>query len=211
MQKQSNVAKSLGGGKRRIRFGPRAQLGAVSHPPQLKPAIAISKTFRFQSNAAVTGPISAAELSGVIVMATTATTSAYVITSARLRKVEAWALPTQGGGGSEIEISGPITTPGPENRVTDISMGVTPAHCRWHPAPNSVPDLWFLNTTNQPMFEIAVPANATIDVTMDLVLNFSDAPLAGPVPAAAVAGTIYGVPLDGFGGHLLPVDWTVLP
>ncbi len=209
MQKQSKTV--LGGGRRKNSGGPRFQV-AQPHPPPLRPAFSLSKTFRFQATGAVTyESITQTNLSNLIVVALTATTSAKVFSSARLRKVEAWCAPAQGGAGAEIQIVGPNTSPGPENRKSDISMGIQPAHVRWNPVPNSTPDFWFSQAGSAEMFQLTCPTDTVVDVTLDLILNFSETATAGPVPVGATPGEWYAVPLDGLGNNLPPVDWTVLP
>lgn len=192
------------------RRGLRGGVGGLEHPPQIHPAISGSKVFRFAVVGADTQTqVTQTELLNMVVVATTATASSRIFSSVRLRKVEAWAAPVQGNAPQLISIAG--IGAGPENRKSDSSMGVTPAHVRWNPAPNSVADLWFETGASSAMFELTVPTNATVDVSIDYVLNCEDTPTAGPVPAGATAGTWYGVPLDGLGGNVQPFDYTLLP
>jgi hypothetical protein len=189
----------------------RAAGSALSHPPQIRPAIAASKTFRF----AVTGSpvaqsvITQTELANLLVVATSSTATSRVFSSVRLRKVEAWALPVQGNQPQSVSISG--IGAGPENRKSDQSMGITPAHVRWNPAPNSVADLWFEVGGSLNMFEITAPTAAVVDVSIDFIQNCADTATAGPTSVGATAGVWYGVPLDGLGNFVLPVDYVLLP
>lgn len=104
-------------------------------------------------------------------------------------------------------------TAGPTNRKSDVSMGVTPAHVRWNPAPLSVADLWYeAGAVSQGLFTITYPADCIVDVTIDYIMQCDDPAIVGPVPAGASVGVIYGVPLDGLiPGHFQPVDYIALP
>jgi len=190
-----------------------ANAGSLSHPPQIRPAISGSKTFRFntQANAASEEAISQANLVDLLVMATSASTSALLFNSIRLRKVEMWAAPQQGGAPAHISVTG--TVAGPTNRKSDVSMGVTPAHVRWNPSPNSIADLWYeAGASSQSLFTITAGNETIVDVTVDYIVQCDDNAIAGPVPSGATAGVIYGVPLDGIAAAIfVPVDYVVLP
>jgi hypothetical protein len=65
---------------------------------------------------------------------------------------------------------------------------------------------------NDLLFELVLPANCVIDVTVELRFVEAEAPTAGDVPAGAVLGTLYGDYLDGIGsGKLSPVGYNVIP
>jgi len=185
--------------------------GPLSYPPSISPAIRVNKTFRFTAQSATSKTITQTNLQQLLVVANTAATSSVLFSSIRLRRVECWASPAQGAAPVEVSIFG--VQAGPENRKSDVSLGVTPAHVRFRPAKNSTADLWYESNSlgSQSIFTIQFPATATVDVNVDLVINSTGTSVAGPIPAGAVAGTLYGVPLDGIGGTLTPVDYVLLP
>jgi hypothetical protein len=204
--KRSPASRKAGTGLGSSSFGP------LSHPAQINPAISGSKKFRFTPTSAANDVlINQQELLTVIVMATSAATSANLFSSVRLRKVEVWAAPAQGGASSSVMVSGFGT--GPENRKSDRSMGVTPAHIAWSPAPHSLADLWYsaASPISSNIFYITAPVGAIIDVTLDYVIDCEDSVNAGPVPTGATAGVVYGLPLDGLGGVMPPADYVLLP
>jgi hypothetical protein len=200
-------------GTRNPRVGRLAVAGALSHPPQIHPAISGSKKFRFTASggADVQSVITQTNLANLLVVATSAVTTSRIFSSVRLRRVEAWCLPAQGLTSQLLSIAG--TGAGPENRKSDASMGVTPAHVVWSPAPLSVADLWFEVGGTLSMFQLTAPGASIVDVTLDFIQNCEDASTAGPVPAGATAGVWYGCTLDGNGltGSMLPVDYLTLP
>lgn len=196
-------------------MGPRAG-GPLSHPPQLHPEITGSKIFRFQSTGAFSGTITMQFLLQLFVIALTNATSSRLWRSIRLRKVSAWLAPSQGGAAAEISIAG--IGAGPENRVADSSMGVTPAHVVWRPAVQSLAGLWVQSGAQAyggegvGMFEATFPTNTVIDVSLDYIFADEDTAVSGPTPAGATAGVVYVVPLDGSAaGVLVPQDYNALP
>jgi hypothetical protein len=210
MQKQQMVRRRAPQNRRR--GNGTANAGALSHPPQIRPAISGSKTFRFQGQSSQTNQaITQANLLDMLVMALSSTTTALLFNSVRLRKVEMWVAPAQGSGGAVLACAG--TVAGPTNRKSDASMGVTPAHVKWNPAPNSISDLWYeAGSASQSLFTLTYVADAIVDVTIDYIIACDDTAIAGPVPAGATPGTIYGVSLDGISSNQLqPVDYAILP
>jgi len=195
------------------RTGQRGNAGALSHPPQIHPAISGSKIFRFicTTNPEAEATVTQANLLQMLVVANTSSTSSLLFSSIRLRKVEAWASPVQGSAPSYVSVTG--SRSGPENRKSDYSTGVTPAHVKWNPAPNSLSDLWYHADTigSDTLLTISCPVTAIVDVAVDFIIACKDTAVAGPIPAGATAGTVYGVPLDGLGGNLLPADYVLLP
>ena len=186
---------------------------ALSRPPQHSPAIRVQKVFRYSTSAAVASNITVALLLDSLCVATTATAATRLIKSFRLIKVEAWNLPAQGAAGGEIVITG--AGAGPENRKADVSMGVTPAHVIWRPAPNSPSAFWQQSGTSEAnvLFVITAPTVTVVDLTMEIILQCDDAPTAvTSTVAGATAGTVYLAPMDGVAGNkILPVDYVTLP
>jgi len=208
------MKKSLGNGRRRGVGGFPRQ--AIAHPPTFDPSIRLLKKFRFIQGGTPSAnvAISSLNLVQMIVMAKTAVTTALLIDSLKLLKVEAWQATAQGSAATSVDVSGPQSLAGPENRKTDISVGVQPAHVVWSPAPQSASSFWIDSNSSQEMFRISCPPTTIVDVTVELILLFNPGEAtAGPIPAAATAGVIYGCTLDGNGltGNLTPADWTLLP
>jgi hypothetical protein len=62
------------------------------------------------------------------------------------------------------------------------------------------------------LFDMILPANTFVDVTIDLRLVEQETPTAGDVPAGAALGRLYGDYLDGIiSGLCAPVGLTILP
>jgi len=206
---------SLGNGRRRSAGGNNPRL-AIAHPPTFDPAIRLQKKFRYISTTtpSVNVAIAVSNLTQAIVMATAANSSQLLIDSIRLLKVEIWHAAAQGAATTVCEVAGSQSTPGPENRKSDICVGVQPAHVQWRPAPLSNASFWQDNQSSLELFRITCPATAIVDVTVELIFlfNVGDAVL-GPTPAGATTGVIYGTTLDGNGltGNLKPAEWTLLP
>jgi hypothetical protein len=187
--------------------------GALSHPRQIKPAISGSKVIRYQSTSSSNQEaITQAGISESIVVATSAVTTTRIFSSTRIRKIEMWSAPAQGSSSSYLSVVGDQADP--QNRVSDLSMAVTPAHVVWRPTVGSLADLWYQNgATSLVLCLITCPADTVIDMTFDFICQCNDATLyAGPVPAGATAGTFYAPVLDqGGSGAFEPQDYPVLP
>lgn len=206
-------SKARGRGRNRSQGSRNA--GALSHPPQIHPSVSGSKTFRFQAaNSVASVAVTSGRLLDLLVMAGSAITSFLLFSSIRLRKIEIWGAPAQGGVAEVCRVEG--TGPGPENVKSDISMGVTPAHVHWNPHPDSVTTLWqnANGSSNSSLALITAPQYAVVDVTIDYIMDFLSGDVtAGPTPAGATPGQFYGTTLDGNGltGSLVPSDYVQLP
>lgn len=191
-------------------------MGGISRPPQLRPELRLVKTIRFVAASSGSSVVlTAKNFLQLFVVALTASTSTRLLRSIRLIKMEAWSIGAIGGASEDIRISG--IGNGPANTRADASMGVTPAHVTWRPAPQSRSALWYdvgVNETDE-LVEMFFPTGAIVDVTLDLIImDISEqAVVAGPVPASAAPGAVYCCTLDGNGltGALDPVDYTTLP
>jgi hypothetical protein len=188
----------------------------MSRPPPLRPELQLSKIFRFQTNGPGGSTVTVANLLNVLVTAVTAGTTARLIRSIRLRKVEAWSIGALGGTSENIQIVG--FGDGPSNMRSDSSMGVTPAHVTWRPAPASRSALWYDSGVSETdnLFSIDYPQSAIVDVTLELILasGILTPGIAGPATAGATALNVYGCTLDGTGrtggGKIQPVDFSAL-
>jgi len=184
-------------------------------PPPFRPTLSLPHKFRFV-NGANSGSfgVARAQLLNLLLTATSAVTTVRLIQAVRLKKVEVWTNP--------VALGSPPTTcsvewlgeNAPSTVVSDISMGVRAAHVRTRPPPRSSDRWWCLSgqQENDLLFELVLPANCVIDVTVELRFVEAEAPTAGDVPAGAVLGTLYGDYLDGIGsGKLSPVGYNVIP
>lgn len=173
------------------------------------------KKIRFQCTATGTYTITKKNILQLYVMAATASTSFRLWRSARVLKVEAWGQPAQLGAATlETSITG--VGVGPENCASDMSTGVTPAHVVWRPAQHAQNGMWFQSGANEAdgLFALAVSSFQTVvDLTVEVIFaDQFDPAVAGEVPAAATAGTIYMDYLDGLSsGKFQPVDYVPLP
>jgi len=147
-------------------------------------------------------------------MATSAVTTARIFASWRLRAVEVWS-PAAAGGNAQasVEFLSDTAVFGARHvLIEDMTMGTArPAHVRCKPARDSVGGMWFSDAAVTPLFIVQAVTGGVIDIHLTVVLRNSEAAIAGPVPAGATTGDVYAIPLDGFGGFLLPVGWVNLP
>jgi hypothetical protein len=186
----------------------------IPHPRSFDPSIRVTKTFRFRANAGtnVFYTITTKNLLQLLVMANSSTTSWRLVQSLRIVRVETWADPAIGSAGS-VAVTG--IGVGPENRVTDQSMGVQPAHVVWRPLPGAQNSFWLQNgaTETNSQFEILASTGQVIDLTLELILQCDDTPTAnGDTGSGLTNGTLYLNYLDGLtSGVLQPVDYVPLP
>jgi len=187
----------------------------MGHIPPFIPTIKFSHKFRFvngTNNGTFT--ITRAQLLNLVLVAPTTTTSTRIFEAVRLRMVEIWANPVALGSAPttiSLEWLGPY---GPSTVVSDISMGVSPAHIRTSPPAASSDQWWCMSGFNETddLFTMILPADCVIDVAVDVRLVEQEAPTAGDFPTGASVGQTYGDYLDGLSsGKLVPVGFTVLP
>jgi len=191
-----------------------SSLGVIPHPRSFDPAIRVFKTLRFRANAGtgVFYSITTKNLLQLLVVAASSTGSYRLVQSIRIVRIETWADPAIGSAGS-VAISG--LGVGPENRVTDQSMGVQPAHVVWRPLPGAQNSFWLQNgaTESNIQFEILASTGQVIDLTVELILQCDDTPTANADTGSGMTtGTLYCNYLDGLtSGVLQPVDFQPLP
>jgi len=181
-------------------------------PFQTDPAVRTTKVLKFECGTSGTYTLLTSTLLELLVVANSATTTSRLFESARLVKVEAWSLGLLGAAPEVISIAG--FGVGPENRQSSMSMGIKPAHVVWKPAPLSFDGLWQSNGVGETntLVELVLPSTAMLYVTIEFIMQCDDAVVDGPVPAGAVVGQIYGVPLDGFAsGKIVSQDFPNLP
>jgi hypothetical protein len=61
------------------------------------------------------------------------------------------------------------------------------------------------------LFILTTVAGTVLDIAAEIRLVEMEAPTAGPVPAGATIGKVYGVPLDGIAGNLQAIGFVNLP
>lgn len=163
------------------------------------------------SSAIVSSVVTAAELYQILIVATTATTSAHLFHAVRLRKVEIWGSPDPAVGQEttcKIEWATNSSTnlfSGVGNSVSDTVMGTGKyCHVRSRPAPNELCGFWLNGASGGALdiFEFTIPERGILDITIDGVLNYAEPAIVGPVLVAATVGTLIIRPIGG----LTPVD-----
>ncbi len=189
--------------------------GGSIQPPPFVPTVRASHKFRFTSDANNgVYNIDRASLLNLLVVATSATTTVRLVEGIRLREVEMWSNPTALGSppsSLQIEWTGENA---PSVVISDTSMGVRPAHVRSRPPARSSAQWWSMSGSQETdnLFQISVPQNSVIDLTVDLRFVEQESPTAGETPTGAALGHIYCDALDGvISGQLTPVGYNKLP
>jgi hypothetical protein len=195
----------------------RNRMGA--NPRPFESTLTISKTFRFvQTGGAGTSNIGVKDIQDLLVMAAT-TVSAYRLTTAfNIKRVSMW--------GPMAEDLIPVTVSlqwqpdtgssfgGPARIVSDTSMGSNrAAKIQSTPPRESFQSRWLsYDVLNDPLFEIIYPANAILDIQLQMVMQNAQTPVASAYPiSGAIAGQIYVRPLDGAAlGTWIPVSYVSL-
>lgn len=204
--------------KNRRHRGPRARQGrsnALGHIPPFTPTISLTHRFRFV-NGANTGSftITRANILNMLLYTPTATTSVRLLEAVRLLGVECWTNPVAlGSPASNLTVEW-LGENGPSTLMSDISVGVSPAHIRTSPPQDSSCRWWSMNGNQEtdPLFTLGLPSNSTIDIAVELRLVEGEGPTAGDIPAGASVGQLYGDYLDGLAsGKLTPVGYIALP
>jgi len=145
---------------------------AFSHPMQLPTyAVVHHARMRFLVNAAITAQqISWVNLIDTINFVTTATSVYNVFRAVKLNFVEMWDTSALGAASSLAIIFNETDTnlSSNQNMITDISMGVIPAHVKARPPNKSLSREWHIgagpNNTNA--FALWTSASAVIDVDL---------------------------------------------
>jgi hypothetical protein len=150
----------------------------------------------------VDGVVTATDLYSILVCATSAVSSAVMFHAVRLRKVELWGSPDPATGlaatckieWSNNTVSANGLWSGSGTAVSDTVMGTGKyCHVRANPPEHSTAGFW-LNSpsaTTIDLFEISLPTNGIMDITIDAVLNYCDPADVGPALVGATTGKIY--------------------
>jgi hypothetical protein len=171
----------------------------ISHPPSIGSYNVTHGTrLRFLANAAFAGNITYQNLLDTILWADTTTVPVDVFHTVKIRKVEAWVLPTIGSAATlEVEFSGVTAgSQGTNKIVTDTSMGIQPAHVSAAPGRESLASKWQLSSTAV-AFALTCPSGSVIDVELSFKNNPGEVKAAQNVSVAATAGSLNFRGLDG--------------
>jgi hypothetical protein len=187
----------------------------IPNPPQFNPTIQATHKFRFRSTAAFNLSVITSDLMQLLVIGTSATTTASAYSAFRLRKVKMWGpmaadlVPVT----VSLEFLNAQANSGLGSRRTlhtDTSMGATEsAYISASPEAESSAAAWqnvitASTNTNGCAFTISGPINTVIDVVLDIVMQNGEPPFVGATGTALVPGTWYGNSLDGGATGLLP-------
>jgi hypothetical protein len=185
-------------------------------PPRLIPTMKLTHRFRFQTgtNSFGGGGITRARLLNLLLYTPTAITSVRLMQAVRLKRVQVWTNPPVLGAAPVTCAVEWLGQNAPSTLVEDQSMGIRPAHIDTRPPPSSSDRWWsisgFLET--DVLFVLTAPPNSIVDVTLEVRLVESEAPVSGDIPAGATVGQLYGNYLDGLASGLLsPLGYVALP
>lgn len=173
--------------------------GFHSGPPMWRSEPVRSKTSRFKVNSALSNDTFTVEdlvASVVGIYATGSTTSNHLCVAMRLRKIKLWFTATSVGANTEAIIDWNVSTNeslySPNSSISRSTMSSAEyAYLCASPPKDSLADLWQRSTTTFTLVSLSAPAGAIIDITVDYVLNDSDAAISGPALSGATSGTIY--------------------
>lgn len=188
----------------------RGPLG-ISRPPTIDPQLKQTFRLRFSCTTAAVGlQITYRNLLDTIFVASAAAVGWDVFDVVKLKAVEVWAAPVQGGAPTPVRVrfTGNAGFVGDGHVVADTSMGVQPAHIIARPQKLSLPALWSESNTGV-CFELTCPVGAVVDVMLAFRQVDTVAPVAtAHVPVVATVGQFYFRGLDGLAvaGTTLPAD-----
>jgi hypothetical protein len=145
-----------------------------------------------------------ADLLDLWVMASSATVVNDIFATVKVRAVEVWSCPVQGGQPNTVTViydgasAGEI---GDQQIHTDTSMGVEPAHVLAKPNSRSQARLFQVSSANN-AFMITAQVGSVIDVELSYKQLFGYALAAQNAAVGATAGQIYLRGLDGLAASL---------
>jgi hypothetical protein len=187
---------------------------AIPHPPPVSPQVHLHQRLRFtcQTTPSVNQAITNLSLLGAIYVASDAVTGWKLFSAVRLRKVEVWAAPVQGGAPAAVRVqfdeAGTAEPSGSTKVHSDTSMGIEPAHVVCSPDPKSACAFW-QGSSGATMFLLTCPVGAVIDLVVDYKRDQTVAPLqVNNALVGATVGQLYYRGLDGLAlaGTTLPAD-----
>jgi len=213
MRKQNKQLKTARG--RLQAASGQGNLSNIPRPPAYTPTMNFLHKFRFNSSTnAGAFTITRGNLLNMVLVATSAVTTARIFQAVRLRRVEMWTNPVAAGADPVNIFLEWLGAYAPSTVISDLCMGLIPAHIRASP-PKASSDMWWSmsgSNESEQLFSMTVEANTVIDVTLEVRLVEQESPTAGDVPAGATLGRLYGDYLDGVtSSKLAPDAYQALP
>jgi hypothetical protein len=171
-----------------------------SHPPPISSQSVRSWKLRYIATGAVSNVgFNTGDFSNIIGQtALTTTTSAYLASDFRLRKVSMWGLVATAGTPVTTAIdwnttqTSTLSSPGNARSDTSISFD-HPAYVSAKPPRGSLSGMWqkVIQAGATQLCSLSYPVGTTIDFELDFLINDNGAPILGPALVAATAGEIY--------------------
>lgn len=187
-------------------------------PPPFQPEITVGKTLRYQAVSALSAtPITSYDLSNLIVFSTSASTSARLFASVKIRKLEIWGAMGQNLSPVTCDIeyvANNVSFMGSKRELhSDTSMGTRPAHVTASPSSRAVAGQWIECSVGGAVdyARISCPAGSIIDIHVTFVVRSTESAISGPVCSGASVGRVYYVPLTGASSQTVPLSVSSLP
>jgi len=173
----------------------------ISHPPQIRTYnIVHSQRMRFTVQGSLfNDDITFYDLLDTICFSTTAIQLYHVFSSVKVRAVEVWAAPVQGGAPNTVSVQftgASAGAAGDQQLYTDTSMGIEPAHVFAHPNVKSQASQFQLSVV-ETAFHLVAPVGAVVDVELTFKQDFAAPLVAQNASVGAAVGAIYLRGLDG--------------
>ncbi len=168
-------------------------------PPVFKSEVVLTRKLRFRASGAVSEvSIRHRDLAMAFgIVAVTTTTSGVLVWAHRLIKVDCWFNAATAGTLVEGVVdwnSSPgtsfIAAPGSSRSAQSTSVSEY-AHFSARPPKGSQQDCWHKGDDTASAFTLTLPAGGIVDITMEYVLNDSNAVLSGDSITGATVGTFY--------------------
>ncbi len=168
-----------------------------SHPPQYPAQSKRSIIVRMQSTAAQTNvAFTYAQLAGILgIIGTSTTTSSFLTTNFRLRRIRIWAPVATAGTSVTAQITFTETatdfeTP-PVSRADSSVSFDHPAYVGLAPPKGSLLDKWHASGQTNDALAMTYPSGAVIDFHFDFVLPDYGGSTPGPTISGGTAGNLY--------------------
>lgn len=176
-------------------------------PPQIPTSVPVRHTFRYVSTSGTSTTITSDNLigaAGVMALSTTQVNSFY--DSVKVVKISMWAPPASQGATSTTSVQWIASAASYSSNAYEDSdttnSTAAPAVVHSRPPKGSVAAFWTSPiVSNVNMFILVAPIGTIIDVTLDLLLSSQGGGNQTYVSAAASAGVVYYLYLDGIPTH----------
>lgn len=172
---------------------------AIVSLPKWLPEPIYTRTMRFKVNGTLSNDTFTYEdvAAGVVgIIALTASTSAHIARAIRIRRIQVWFLATAVGTHTEgildwdADVAQDIYSPETSQSVSTMSTAGY-AHLSVVPPKNANQNMWHLASSADDVITMSLPAGALIEITVDYVMNDSEANLTGPAVSGATVGLMY--------------------